>query len=101
MPAFTTPPRHGLDWPIATPDTVAMDGARLCGIAERLKAQEQQKGFRERPPQADQDFFREGRAGQWRDVLTPAQIEQLVRDHGEQMRRFGYLSEDIQAAPAA
>jgi hypothetical protein len=68
---------------------------------ERLKAQERQKGFRERPPQADQDFFREGRAGQWKEVLTPAQIERLVRDHGEQMRRFGYLSEDIEAAPAA
>jgi hypothetical protein len=68
---------------------------------ERLKAQERQKGFRERPPHADQDFFREGRAGQWKEVLTPAQIGRLVRDHGEQMQRFGYMSEDIEAAPAA
>ena len=68
---------------------------------ERLKAQERQKGFRERPPHADQDFFREGRAGQWKEVLTPAQIKRLVQDHGEQMRRFGYMSEDIEAAPDA
>lgn len=27
-------------WPIATPESVGMDGARLCGIADRLKAQD-------------------------------------------------------------
>jgi hypothetical protein len=57
----------------------------------RLQAQEREKGFRERPPNADRNFFREGRAGQWRDVLTPAQIDRVVREHGEQMQRFGYL----------
>ncbi|MGC1777868.1 MAG: sulfotransferase domain-containing protein [Xanthobacteraceae bacterium] len=57
----------------------------------RLQAQEKAKGFRERPPQADQRFFREGRAGQWKNVLTSAQIDRIVRDHGEQMQRFGYL----------
>jgi Sulfotransferase domain len=57
----------------------------------RLQAQEQEKGFRERPPVASQSFFREGRAGQWREVLSPAQIDRIVRDHGEQMQRFGYL----------
>jgi hypothetical protein len=60
----------------------------------RLQAQENEKGFRERPPTADQNFFREGRAGQWKDILTPAQIDHIVRDHGEQMRRFGYLPLD-------
>jgi hypothetical protein len=60
---------------------------------ERLKAQEDKEGFRERPEQADR-FFREGKAGQWRQVLTPEQIERIVRDHGEQMRRFGYLPLD-------
>ena len=57
----------------------------------RLQAQEREKGFRERSPSADQNFFREGRAGQWRERLTSAQIERIVRDHGEQMQRFGYL----------
>jgi hypothetical protein len=57
----------------------------------RLQAQERDKGFRERPPYADQNFFREGRAGQWKEILTPAQIGRIVRDHGEQMQRFGYL----------
>lgn len=57
----------------------------------RLQMQEREKGFRERPPFADQNFFREGRAGQWKEILAPAQIERIVRDHGEQMHRFGYL----------
>jgi hypothetical protein len=57
----------------------------------RLQSQEREKGFRERPPTADGNFFREGRAGQWKDVLTSAQVDHIVRDHGEQMRRFGYL----------
>jgi hypothetical protein len=60
----------------------------------RLQAQEKEKGFRERPPNADQNFFREGRAGQWRDVLTTAQVDRIVRAHGEQMQRFGYLPLD-------
>ncbi len=57
----------------------------------KLQSQERENGFRERPPTADANFFREGRAGQWRDVLTPAQIDRIIRDHGEQMQRFGYL----------
>jgi hypothetical protein len=57
----------------------------------RLQAQEREKGFRERPAVADQNFFREGRAGQWKQILTKNQIDAIVRDHGEQMERFGYL----------
>ena len=58
---------------------------------DRLAAQERENGFRERPEHADASFFREGRSGQWKEVLTPAQIERVVKDHGEIMRRFGYL----------
>lgn len=60
----------------------------------RLQAQEQERGFRERPPAADENFFRDGRAGQWKSILTSAQVERIVRDHGEQMQRFGYLPLD-------
>jgi hypothetical protein len=60
----------------------------------RLQSQEKEKGFRERHPNADGNFFRDGRAGQWMSVLTPAQVERIVRDHGEQMQRFGYLPLD-------
>ena len=61
---------------------------------ERLQRQEVQKGFIERPEESDENFFREGRAGQWKEVLTRAQIDRIVRDHGEQVARFGYLPGD-------
>jgi hypothetical protein len=57
---------------------------------DKLKEQEDKEGFREKPKQAER-FFREGRAGQWKEVLTKEQVDRIVRDHGEQMRRFGYL----------
>lgn len=57
---------------------------------EQLREQEEKDGFRERPKKAER-FFREGRVGQWKEVLTPAQIKRIVDAHGEQMTRFGYL----------
>lgn len=54
-----------------------------------LRAQEDQKGFTEKSPFAER-FFREGRAGQWRDLLSQAQIDKVVATHKEQMQRFGY-----------
>jgi hypothetical protein len=60
----------------------------------RLQAQEKANGFRERPSYADQNFFREGRPGQWKSVLTSVQVDRIAREHGEQMRRFGYLPLD-------
>ena len=57
---------------------------------ERLRKQEEKDGFRERPEKAER-FFRDGRAGQWKEVLTPKQVQRIVDAHGEQMRRFGYL----------
>jgi hypothetical protein len=55
-----------------------------------LKGQEEKTGFMEKSKRADR-FFREGRAGQWKDVLSAAQVGRIVSDHGEQMARFGYL----------
>jgi len=55
-----------------------------------LREQEKRHGFIERTANAEW-FFREGKAGQWRKTLTPAQIEAIVAVHGEQMKRFDYL----------
>lgn len=57
---------------------------------DKLKSQEEKEGFKEKPEHAER-FFREGRAGQWKEVLTSTQIDRIVKDHGEQMKRFGYL----------
>ena len=59
---------------------------------ERLRAQEERVGFRERQPSAP-SFFRSGAAGGWRDALTPEQVRALVEAHGPVMARFGYLRE--------
>ena len=58
-----------------------------------LSGIEQKKGFRERP-EAAKAFFREGRSEQWREILTPEQIRQVICDHHEQMERFGYIPHD-------
>jgi hypothetical protein len=68
-----------------------LDKAMKLSSFKVLKAQEQRKGFIERPAQADGAFFREGKAGQWKKILTPEQVARIEADHGEQMRRFGYL----------
>lgn len=56
-----------------------------------LSRQEEEKGFRERPPKTER-FFRQGKSGDWRDKLTPEQVARIVAGHGEIMRRFGYLN---------
>ncbi|MDO8837590.1 MAG: sulfotransferase domain-containing protein [Parvibaculum sp.] len=58
-----------------------------------LRAQEEEAGFKERSEKASM-FFRDGRAAQWRDKLTPSQIARIVRDHRKQMERFGYVPAD-------
>jgi hypothetical protein len=60
---------------------------------EGLRDQERMSGFRERPSTA-KSFFRKGRVGEWRKVLNSHQVDRVLRDHGEVMRRLGYLSED-------
>ena len=55
-----------------------------------LQAQEKRDSFKEKSAHS-QAFFRKGRKAQWKTELTAAQIDRVVRDHGEQMARFGYL----------
>lgn len=57
-----------------------------------LSRQEKERGFRERPPRT-RHFFREGRSGGWRETLSADQVAKIIADHGEVMRRFGYLDE--------
>src|SRR5262249_45833694 len=61
-----------------------------------LRRQEQENGFNERPPSAEQ-FFREGRANQWRTALTQQQIEAVCTRHAPVMQGVGYLLPDCGA----
>lgn len=62
---------------------------------KRLKEQEESFGFFEKTPRGSA-FFRVGRSGQWRDALTEQDIARIVGAHHAQMRRFGYLTEELE-----
>jgi hypothetical protein len=57
---------------------------------ENLKKQESEKGFREKALQSE-SFFRKGKAGDWKNVLTPEQVNTIIGNHKKVMKRFGYL----------
>ena len=59
---------------------------------EVLRDQEARDGFRERVTRAA-FFFREGRAGTWRDVLSADQVRAVVDAHAPAMECLGYLRE--------
>ena len=56
------------------------------------RKQEEDKGFKEQSAK-NEKFFRVGKAGQWKDKLTDAQIDQITNTHQVTMKYFGYLPE--------
>lgn len=60
---------------------------------EELRSREESQGFKERSDVAER-FFRAGRAGQWRELLSEEQVKRIVDAHGPAMQRLGYLSAD-------
>lgn len=60
---------------------------------DKLRAQESKSSFSEKPKDAE-NFFREGRAEQWRERLSSDQVQRIISDHKEQMSRFGYFPID-------
>ena len=65
---------------------------RFSGFSE-MRRQERKDNFVEARPDGKTPFFREGRVGGWREVLTDEQVERLIASQGEVMREFGYLDE--------
>lgn len=66
---------------------------------DRLKAQEEERGFPERHSRVS-PFFRGGRIGDGQQVLTQEEIDKLIAAHAAMMRRVGYLHESDQLTPA-
>ena len=56
---------------------------------EKLKAQEDDKGFSEKAKNSER-FFRKGKVGGYKEELTENQIESILDHHGEMMERLGY-----------
>jgi (2Fe-2S) ferredoxin len=61
---------------------------------ENLRKQEDERSFKEKPEKAER-FFREGKAGQWHQTLDRRQVRRVVQRHHVEMRRFGYLTDDL------
>ena len=59
-----------------------------------LKSQEDKAGFVEARPDGETRFFRAGKAGGWRKVLTEAQVAQMIEAHCKVMTEHGYLTEN-------
>ena len=53
-----------------------------------LSSQEAAEGYR--AAGGAKTFFRAGKAGQWRETLTSAQVAHIETAHGEVMQKFGY-----------
>ena len=76
---------------------IPVDEPRVRRAAEfssfgKLRAQEDEVGFVEKPAKAEK-FFRKGVAGGWRCDLSDAQVAKVVDDHRDVMQRFGYLDD--------
>jgi hypothetical protein len=71
-------------------DAARIDKAMRQSSFEELKQQELREGFRERSQKA-QSFFRNGKVGDWYERLSRQQIEKIIADHFDVMRRFDYV----------
>jgi hypothetical protein len=82
---FTTIANHLLMKPTDEQVTKALD---VTAFAKMRDLEEAGKAKLNNP--VDVEFFRSGKAQQWRDVLTKDQVDRIVTDHGAVMDRFGY-----------
>jgi hypothetical protein len=57
---------------------------------QTLAVLERGAGFREAVSEKTRFFFK-GRANQWREALSPAQVARVIRENREQMQRFRYV----------
>ncbi len=76
------------------PSEAQLTMARRASSFETLKESEERSGFPE-ATRGDQQFFREGRAGGWREVLSEDQIRRIVGAHHVQMARVGYMTPEL------
>jgi hypothetical protein len=84
---FTAIVAHLRQYP--TPEQIA-EAVELSTF-DKLRAAEDMRDFRERSERAER-FFRQGRAGEWREKLSEGQVQRIVEAHHGQMRHFGYLN---------
>ena len=79
-----------LDYIGAPKDTERLERAVRFSSFKEAKKQEEEYGFVEKPKDATR-FFRSGKTGEGRQNLPDDILAQLEADHGDVMKRFGYL----------
>ena len=71
-------------------DTPRLKRAIRHSSFQVVSKQEEQSGFSEQS-RAGHKFFRQGKVGSYRAVLSDAQIAKVIKSHGELMFEMGYL----------
>jgi hypothetical protein len=71
-------------------DHERLDKAIRFSSFKELKKQEKKTGFSEKPEHA-KSFFASGKSDQWKTALSPELVDRICNDHGETMKKFGYL----------
>ena len=72
-------------------DTEILQALDACSF-DKLQAQEEEKGFREKAAKVA-SFFRKGEVGSWQDSLNLNQAQTLIENHKEMMKQFNYINE--------
>ncbi len=75
----------------APADPARLDAAITASSFAEARKQEDAGGFREKSP-ASTRFFRSGKSGEGRAVLSAETVERVIADHGPVMKKFGYLT---------
>jgi hypothetical protein len=76
------------------PDGERLQRAMRFSDFEELSGQERDVRFVESRFDGKAKFFREGRSGQWRELLNPQQIQRLIDAHRPALVQMGYLAPD-------
>ena len=71
-------------------DAALVQRAVASSSFSSLSEAERNSGFRERHPAATAPFFRNGKAGEWRETMPATLAAEIARVHGPVMRRLGY-----------
>jgi hypothetical protein len=72
------------------PDRARLDRAIAFSSFGSLQSQEAEHGYVANAAGSTAPFFRQGEAGQWRQILSTAQRLRIESDHGEMMEKFEY-----------